>query len=67
VPQSPSARGGSLARWTGPAGDAAGTRDQLAALLPVYVRVLGTEHPDTLAARAALARWTGQIGKEPLG
>ena len=25
-------------------------------------RVLGPEHPDTLAARANLARWTGQAG-----
>ena len=26
------------------------------------VRVLGTEHPDTLAAHANLAYWTGQAG-----
>ena len=25
-------------------------------------RVLGPEHPDTLAARASLARWTGKAG-----
>ena len=25
-------------------------------------RVLGPEHPDTLAARASLAYWTGQAG-----
>ena len=25
-------------------------------------RVLGPEHPDTLTARANLARWTGQAG-----
>ena len=42
---------GNLARWTGEAGDAAGARDQFAALLPVVERVLGPEHPDTLAAR----------------
>ncbi len=41
-----------LARWTGEAGDAAGARDQYAALLPVRERVLGPEHPDTLTARA---------------
>ena len=41
-----------LARWTGEAGDAAGARDQFAALLPVRERVLGPEHPDTLATRA---------------
>jgi hypothetical protein len=32
------------------------------ALLPVEERVLGPEHPDTLAARANLARWTGRAG-----
>ena len=54
-----------LARWTGEAGDAAGARDQLAALLPVEERVLGPENPDTLTARAALARWTGEAGDPP--
>jgi hypothetical protein len=51
-----------LAYWTGEAGDAAGARDQLAALLPVSERVRGAEHPGTLAARADLAYWTGQAG-----
>ena len=51
---------GNLARWTGEAGDAAGARDQYAALLPVDERVLGAEHPATLAARANLAYWTEQ-------
>ena len=51
-----------LALWTGEAGDAAGARDQYAALLPVLERVLGAEHPDTLTARANLARWTGEAG-----
>jgi hypothetical protein len=51
-----------LARWTGRAGDAAGARDQLAALLPVREQVLGAEHPDTLATRHYLARWIGQAG-----
>jgi hypothetical protein len=36
-----------LARWTGAAGDAAGARDQHAALLPIIERVLGPEHPNT--------------------
>jgi len=45
----------SLARWTGEAGDAAGARDQSAALLRVRERVFGPEHPDTLTARANLA------------
>ena len=43
-------------------GTAAGARDQYAALLPVHERVLGPEHPDTLAARANLASWTGEAG-----
>jgi hypothetical protein len=34
---------GNLARWTGQAGDAAGARDQLAALLPIRERVLGAD------------------------
>ena len=51
-----------LAYWTGEAGDAAGARDQLAALLPIRERVQGPEHPYTLAARHELARWTGQTG-----
>ena len=51
-----------LAGWTGEAGDAAGARDQFAALLPVRERVLGAEHPDTLATRSNLAYWTGEAG-----
>ena len=51
-----------LAYWTGEAGDAAGARDQYAALLPVGERVLGPEHPDTLTTRGNLARWTGEAG-----
>ena len=50
----------SLARWTGEAGDAAGARDQFAALLPIRERVLGPEHPDTVTTRASLAYWTGR-------
>ena len=44
-----------MARWTGEAGDAAGARDQFAALLPIVERVLGAERPDTLIVRANLA------------
>ena len=55
-------RPANLASWTGEAGDAAGARDQFAALLPVEERVLGPEHPDTLSTRANLARWTGEAG-----
>ena len=51
-----------LAAWTGEAGDAAGARDQLAALLPIRERVLGPEHPGTLTARHNLAAWTGEAG-----
>ncbi len=51
-----------LARWAGQAGDAAGARDRLAALLPIRERVLGPEHPDTLTTRSQLARWTGHAG-----
>jgi Tetratricopeptide repeat len=51
-----------LGRWTGAAGDAAGARDQLAALLPVMERVEGPEHPHTLWVRGNLARWTGEAG-----
>ncbi len=51
-----------LAFWAGRAGDAAGARDQYAALLPVRERVSGAEHPGTLTVRANLARWTGEAG-----
>ena len=53
---------GNLAWWTGEAGDVAGARDQFAALLPIGERVLGPEHPGTLATRGNLARWTGEAG-----
>jgi hypothetical protein len=55
-----------LAHWVGRAGDAAGARDQFAALLPVRERVLGPEHPDTLTSRANLAYYTGAAG-DPAG
>jgi Tetratricopeptide repeat len=51
-----------LACWTGEAGDAAGARDQYAALLPAADQVLGHKQPDTLSIRASLARWTGNAG-----
>jgi Tetratricopeptide repeat len=31
-------------------------------LVPVFERVLGPEHPDTLTARRNLAKYTGQAG-----
>jgi hypothetical protein len=52
----------SLAFLTGMAGNAAGARDQYAALLPIEEQVLGAEHPETLTARSGLARWTGDAG-----
>ena len=51
-----------LAYLTGEAGDAAGARDQFAALLPDRERVLGPEHPGTLPTRSNLAYWTGEAG-----
>jgi hypothetical protein len=33
-------------------------RDQFAALLPIRERILGPEHPDTLAARTKLGYWS---------
>jgi hypothetical protein len=51
-----------LASWTGEAGDAAGARDQYAALLPVRERVSGPEHLETLKVRGNLAFWTGEAG-----
>ena len=51
-----------LAIWTEEAGDAAGARDQLAALLPIRERVSGAEHPDTQTDRDRLAYWTDQAG-----
>jgi Tetratricopeptide repeat len=55
-----------LALWTGQAGDAAGARDQFAALLPVRERVLGPEHPHTLSTRVNLAYWTEQAERDPI-
>jgi hypothetical protein len=51
-----------LAYSTGQAGDAAGARDQFAALLPVAERVLGPEHPDTLTNRHNIANFAGYAG-----
>ena len=51
-----------LGFWTGQAGDAAGARDQLAALLPIEERVLGAEHHDTVMDRSKLAYSIGEAG-----
>jgi hypothetical protein len=45
-------------------GGPAAARDLFAALLPVRERVLGPEHPATLAVRSNLAGWTGG-GRRP--
>jgi len=52
-----------LAWWIGRAGNAAGARDQYAALVLIQDRVLGAEHPETLITRGGgLALWTGEAG-----
>jgi hypothetical protein len=38
-------------------------RDPLAELLPIRERILGPEHPNTLATRRSLASWTGEAGE----
>jgi hypothetical protein len=50
------------ARSSGESGDAAGARDQYAALLPMRERVSGQDHLNTLHARHALAWYTGRAG-----
>jgi hypothetical protein len=40
-------------------------RDQFAELVPVFERVLGKEHPDSLAARASLAHWIKEAASAP--
>ena len=55
----------SLVSWIGEAGNAPAARDQFVWLVPVCERVLGPEHPDTLAARGELAYWTGRAGDAP--
>jgi len=54
---------GNLARMTGEAGDAAGARDQLAALLPMLERVLGPDDPNTRSVRDYLNYWTRRTGR----
>jgi len=53
-----------LAYWTGCAGAAAAARDQFAALLTSYERILGPEHPETLAVWYQLAHWSSLTGDE---
>ena len=59
---------GDLARWTGEAGDAAGARDQFAALLPVVERVSrrgAPAHPDRPRQPRPLDRGGGGRGRGP--
>ena len=48
------------------AGNPAAARAQFTTLLPVAEQALGRWHPETLRARAYLARWTGEAG-DPAG
>ena len=67
-----------LAHWTGQAMDeldkatgrtayAAAARDQLSELVPALEQNLGSDHRETLAHRAQLARWTGVAGNPAAG
>ena len=53
---------GNIAHWTGQRGDRAEALRLSRELLPDRVRVLGRDHPDTLADRGNIARWTGEGG-----
>ncbi|MFE6178837.1 hypothetical protein ACFQ8D_42610, partial [Streptomyces sp. NPDC056464] len=46
-----------LAHWRGEAGDAVSAAIAFAELLPDLMRVLGPDHPHTLATRTNLAHW----------
>ncbi|MFI1586145.1 hypothetical protein [Embleya sp. NPDC020630] len=61
APETLEARG-SLAWWTGDAGDAAGARDLSAAWAADKARVCGPDDPEALGARGEHAHWTGEAG-----
>lgn len=61
APETLEARG-SLAWWTGEAGDAAGARDLAAAWAADTARVCGPDDPEVLGARGEHAHWTGEAG-----
>ena len=47
---------------SGTSGSYAAARDLQRRVADARERILGPEHPDTLTARADLARWTGEAG-----
>jgi len=51
-----------LAVSLGASGDYAAARAQWHVLAEAHTARLGPDHPDTLAARSGLARWTGEAG-----
>ena len=51
-----------IANYLGASSSYAAARDLQQSVTEARVRVLGTEHPDTLTARGHLARWTGEAG-----
>jgi len=51
-----------VASYLGYSGSYAAARDLQQRVLDTRVRVSGPDHPDTLRARAHLARWTGEAG-----
>lgn len=57
---------GRLGNYLGQQGSYASARDLYRRHWKALERVLGPGHPDTLRARAAVARWTGQAG-DPKG
>ncbi|MDP9696921.1 UNVERIFIED_ORG: hypothetical protein J2X79_004504 [Arthrobacter globiformis] len=52
---------GSLATWTGRAGDTAGAITKFRELLDTQLRVQGPKHPDTLTTRINLANLISRI------
>lgn len=57
-----SAAMGRMAEMSFKVGDAQAAAPALAALLDDHIRVLGSDHPDTLIVRQSLACWRGDAG-----
>src|SRR5271166_4377769 len=51
-----------VAHWTGETGEAREAWRLSTELLPDLERVLGRDHPTTLATRNNIAHWTGEVG-----